>query len=80
MKLTTQEEYGLRCLLRLGREGAGQSLTIAELSRQEGISAPNVAKMMGILRRAERRGKRLPVQLEAVLTEVAAEAKTIRIS
>jgi Rrf2 family protein len=52
VKLTTQEEYGLRCLLRLGREGPGQSLTIAELSRQEGISAPNVAKMMRILRRA----------------------------
>ena len=52
MKLTSQEEYGLRCLLRLGREGAGQSLTIAELSRQEGLSAPNVAKMMRILRRA----------------------------
>lgn len=52
MKLTTQEEYGLRCLLRLGREGTGRSLTIADLSRQEGISAPNVAKMMRILRRA----------------------------
>ncbi|PYQ53339.1 MAG: transcriptional regulator [Acidobacteria bacterium] len=52
MKLTTQEEYGLRCLLSLGREKEGQSLTIAELSKQEGISAPNVAKMMRILRRA----------------------------
>jgi len=52
VKLTTQEEYGLRCLLRLGREKDGDSLTIAELSKQEGISAPNVAKMMRILRRA----------------------------
>jgi Rrf2 family iron-sulfur cluster assembly transcriptional regulator len=52
MKLTTQEEYGLRCLLRLGREKEGASLTIGELSRQEGISAPNVAKMMRLLRRA----------------------------
>jgi Rrf2 family protein len=52
VKLTTQEEYGLRCLLRLGREGAGQSLTIAELSQQERISSPNVAKMMRVLRRA----------------------------
>ena len=50
MKMSAQEEYGLRCLLRLGREQAGQSLTIAELSRQEAISAPNVAKMMRILR------------------------------
>ena len=43
MKLTTQEEYGLRCLLRLGREDSGQSLTIAALSKQEGIASPTVA-------------------------------------
>ena len=52
MKLTSQEEYGLRCLLRVGREGTGGSLTIPELARAEGISEPNVAKMMRILRRA----------------------------
>jgi Rrf2 family protein len=51
MKLTSQEEYGLRCLLRVGREGEGASLTIPELARAEGISEPNVAKMMRILRR-----------------------------
>ncbi len=51
MKLTSQEEYGLRCLLRVGREDAGESLTIPELARAEGISEPNVAKMMRILRR-----------------------------
>jgi len=52
MKLTSQEEYGLRCLLRVGREAEGGSLTIPELARFEGISEPNVAKMMRILRRA----------------------------
>jgi len=52
VKLTSQEEYGLRCLLRVGRESDGGSLTIAELARSEGISEPNVAKMMRILRRA----------------------------
>ncbi len=51
MKLTSQEEYGLRCLLRVGRAGQGESLTIPELSRAEGISEPNVAKMMRVLRR-----------------------------
>src|SRR2546425_11474479 len=51
MKLSAQEEYGLRCLLRLGREGAIASLTISELSQREGISAPNVAKLMRVLRR-----------------------------
>lgn len=52
MKLSSQEEYGLRCLLQLGREGEGASLTIAEMSQREGISSPNVAKIMRILRRA----------------------------
>jgi Rrf2 family protein len=52
MKLSSQEEFGLRCLLQLARAGDGESLTIAELSEREGISAPNVAKIMRILRRA----------------------------
>jgi Rrf2 family protein len=49
MKLSAQEEYGLRCLLRLGRR-AGRSLTIPEISRTEGISPEYVAKLMRILR------------------------------
>jgi len=52
MKLSSQEEYGLRCLLQIGRLGEGGSLTIAELSQREGISPANVAKIMRILRRA----------------------------
>lgn len=89
MKFSSQEEYGLRCLLRLGMRypsvGAGPSatalpphpmgggapgrgphepllgarpadgaapgsLTIAEISRQEGLSAAYVAKLMRVLR------------------------------
>ena len=50
MKLTTQEEYGLRCLLQLARAESG-SLTIPELGRREGISAANVAKIMRLLRK-----------------------------
>ena len=53
MKLSSQEEYGLRCLLQLARAGEAASLTIAEMSEREGISAPNVAKIMRILRRAQ---------------------------
>ncbi|MFN8091242.1 MAG: Rrf2 family transcriptional regulator [Vicinamibacteria bacterium] len=52
MKLSSQEEYGLRCLLQLARAGAGASLTIADMSEREGISSPNVAKIMRLLRRA----------------------------
>lgn len=52
MRLTSNEEYGLRCLLRLGREGPDRSLTIPEISRAEEISPPYVAKIMRLLRRA----------------------------
>ena len=51
MKLSSQEEYGLRCLLRVGREWPEGSVTIPELARSEGISEPNVAKMLRVLRR-----------------------------
>lgn len=50
MKLSTQEEYGLRCLLQIARQGEGASLTIGELAQREGISVPNVAKIMRFLR------------------------------
>ena len=53
MKLSSQEEYGLRCLLQIARAGEGASLTIAEVSEREGVSSPNVAKIMRLLRRAE---------------------------
>jgi Rrf2 family protein len=52
MKLSSQEEYGLRCLLQLARAGDGASLTIADMAEREGISPPNVAKIMRLLRRA----------------------------
>ena len=51
MKLSAQEEYGLRCLLRIGAQGDGGSLTIPEISRTEGISPEYVAKLMRLLRR-----------------------------
>ena len=52
MKLSAQEEYGLRCLVQLGRRTAAEVLTLPELSRLEGISVPHVAKIMRVLRRA----------------------------
>ena len=50
MKLTSQEEYGLRCLLRIAR--AGRSMTIPEISAEEGISVFYAAKLVRILRRS----------------------------
>jgi len=51
MKLSAQEEYGLRCLLRIAREGEAGSLTIPEISQAEGISSSYAAKLMRLLRR-----------------------------
>jgi Rrf2 family protein len=51
MKLTSQEEYGFRCLLQIGRAGPGGSLTIPEISEAEGISVPYTAKLLRMLRR-----------------------------
>src|SRR5215471_14867604 len=50
MKITSQEEYGLRCLLHLARVPEGQSLTIPEIAAAEGLSHPYVAKLLAILR------------------------------
>lgn len=52
MKLSAQEEYGLRCLIQIGRNEVrnGEGLTIAAISQSEGLSSANVAKLMRILR------------------------------
>lgn len=52
MKFTATEEYGLRCLLRLGKKAPGGSLTLPEISRAEGISMPYAAKIMRALRQS----------------------------
>jgi Rrf2 family transcriptional regulator, iron-sulfur cluster assembly transcription factor len=53
MKISAQEEYGLRCLLQLARADAlGESLTLAEIARREGISVANAGKLMWILNKA----------------------------
>jgi Rrf2 family protein len=51
MKISSQEEYGLRCLLRLAEaEESGQSLTIPEIAGAEGLSTAYVAKLLAVLR------------------------------
>ena len=50
MKFSSQEEYGLRCLLRIARDGGEKGLTIPEISQAEGITNPNAAKLLRILR------------------------------
>lgn len=51
MKITAQEEYGLRCLMRLARAEA-QSGTIPEIAAGEGLSAAYVGKLLAVLRQA----------------------------
>ena len=50
MKLSYQEEYGLRCLMRVATVADAGYLTINQISEDEGLSASYVAKLMRILR------------------------------
>jgi len=50
MKVSAQEEYGLRCLLRIGSSNQSYGLTIPEISKMEGLTSANVAKLLRILR------------------------------
>ena len=53
MKISAQEEYGLRCLLQLARaDVSGETLTLAQIARREGISVANAGKLMWILTKA----------------------------
>ncbi|HEX3558683.1 MAG TPA: Rrf2 family transcriptional regulator [Pyrinomonadaceae bacterium] len=52
MKVSAQEEYGLRCLLQLAGLGEGEFLTLAQLAGREGISQANAGKVMWLLNKA----------------------------
>jgi Rrf2 family protein len=52
MKLSANEEYGVRCLVRLAYAGfEGQGLTIPEMSQAEGVSHAYAAKVLRVLRK-----------------------------
>jgi Rrf2 family protein len=52
MKLTANEEYGIRCLVRLGYARLGeQGLTIPEISQAEGVSVAYAGKILRVLRK-----------------------------
>jgi Rrf2 family protein len=52
MKITAQEEYGLRLLLRIANCRNSSGMSIPDLSEAEGLSAAYVAKLTRILRMA----------------------------
>jgi len=52
MKISAQEEYGLRCLLQLARVPSGQVVTVKEIAKKEGLSTAYVEKLLRLLGRA----------------------------
>ncbi len=52
MKISAQEEYGLRCLLQLATLREDESLTLPQIAEREGISQANAGKLMWLLNKA----------------------------
>jgi Rrf2 family transcriptional regulator, iron-sulfur cluster assembly transcription factor len=52
MKISAQEEYGLRCLVQLAKLGEQESLTLPQIAEHEGISVANAGKLMWLLNKA----------------------------
>ena len=52
MKISAQEEYGLRCLVQLANLPEGESLTLPQIAAREGISTANAGKLMWLLNKA----------------------------
>src|SRR5215213_5363015 len=52
MKVSAQEEYGLRCLLQLAGLGEGEFLTLGQVAGREGMSQANVGKVLWLLNKA----------------------------
>ena len=52
MKITAQEEYGLRCLLQLARTTQGQVVRVRDIAAKEGLSSAYVEKLLRLLSRA----------------------------
>jgi Rrf2 family protein len=55
VKVSAQEEYGLRCILQIARRerhGQASPVTLGEIAREEGLTVPHVAKLIRVLRKA----------------------------
>ncbi len=52
MKISAQEEYGLRCLVQLATLPPGTGLTLPQIAEREGISTANAGKLMWLLNKA----------------------------
>jgi Rrf2 family protein len=52
MKVSAQEEYGLRCMMQLANSTPQRPLTINEIAEREGLSGAYAGKLMNLLRDA----------------------------
>ena len=52
MKISAQEEYGLRCLVQLATLENEESLTLPQIAEREGISTANAGKLLWLLNKA----------------------------
>ncbi|CAN5182914.1 Rrf2 family transcriptional regulator [soil metagenome] len=52
MKISAQEEYGLRCLVQLATLEDDESLTLPQIAEREGISTANAGKLLWLLNKA----------------------------
>ncbi len=52
MKISAQEEYGLRCLVQLATLEDEESLTLPQIAGREGISTANAGKLLWLLNKA----------------------------
>lgn len=53
MRISSLEEYGLRCMMALARTGLDGQLSIPEIAKCEGLSVPYASKLLSILRKAK---------------------------
>lgn len=53
MRISSLEEYGLRCLLALAREGRDGQMSISDIAEKEGLSVPYASKLLSILRQKD---------------------------
>ena len=51
MKITSQEEYGLRCILQLARQEQGAPMMVRDIAEREGLSIAYVEKLLLIISR-----------------------------
>ena len=52
MKISAQEEYGLRCLVQLANLKDNETVTLPQIAEREGISTANAGKLMWLLNKA----------------------------